>query len=162
MLLRLVLCVLLWPADYTGLVCVIFAWSLTASAVCPACTATRCCPVCLQRISRESAALLDRAGVDTAAEGDEEQIHMQQQQQQQLAAGVTDIAALSAMEQPLLGPAGSSQQQQQEDDEDEEELELSEDMAEMAELLQGITAANTVRERMEEALTTGGGGGQAK
>jgi hypothetical protein len=101
---------------------------------------------------------LDRAGIDTAAEGDEEQIHMQQQQQQ-LTAGVTDIAALSAVEQPLLGPAGSSQQQQQQQEAEEgEELELSEDMAEMADLLKGVSDATMFRERMEEALTTGGGG----
>ncbi|WIA11381.1 hypothetical protein OEZ85_011501 [Tetradesmus obliquus] len=113
-----------------------------------------------ERVSRESAALLDRAGIDTAAEEDEEQIRMQQQQ---LAAGtaaaaVTDVAALSAVDQPLLGAAGSSSQQQQQQDEDEEEAELSEDMAEMAALLKGVADANMFRERIEEALTTGGGG----
>jgi hypothetical protein len=118
-------------------------------------------PACLQRISRESAALLDRAGIDTAAEEDEEQIRMQQQR---LAAGtsesaVTDVTALSAVEQPLLGAAGSSQQQQQHAAEDEgEEVQLSEDMAEIADLLQGVTDASMFRERMEEALTTAGGG----
>jgi hypothetical protein len=87
-----------------------------------------------------------------------------QQQQQQLAAGVTDIAALSAVEQPLLGPAGSSQQQQQQQQQEADEgegLELSEDMAEMADLLKGVSDATMFRERMEEALTTGGGGEQA-
>ncbi|KAF6261647.1 hypothetical protein COO60DRAFT_743720 [Scenedesmus sp. NREL 46B-D3] len=111
-----------------------------------------------ERVSRESAALLDRAGIDTAAEDDDEQMRMQQQQQQQLAAAAaTDVAALSAVERPLLGPAGSSQQQQQ-DAEEGEEMELSEDMAEVADLLKGVSVGALFRERMEEALTTGGGG----
>jgi hypothetical protein len=83
-------------------------------------------------------------------------------QQQQLTAGpaVTDVAALSALDQPLLGAAGSSQQQQQAAEDEGEELELSEDMAEVADLLKGVTEANMLRERLEEALTTGGGGRQ--
>lgn len=114
----------------------------------------------------DRAALLEATGVDT---NDVEQEQQHEEQQQQLGAAelsaaattpVTDVQALSAVEQPLLGSAGQQQQEEAAADasaDEGEDEELDDDMAYIARLLKQGVELEDHKERMFNILTGAGG-----
>jgi hypothetical protein len=108
----------------------------------------------LQRLGRENAALLERAGIDDLGDLTTKDLNLQTMQQQQLpdAAGST-AAAVATPDVPsteIAVEALSVQDQQQQQEEDEEEL--PEDMRDFAEMLEGVVDWGNKQGKMAAAL----------
>jgi hypothetical protein len=114
----------------------------------------------MQRLGRENAALLERAGVDDI--GDLNLTAPQQQQQLpdvSTAAAVQSAAAADAPSTEVTVEALSvqevpyfQQQQQQQEEEEEEEEELPEDMQDMLNVLEGVVDWKDKQKKMTAAL----------
>jgi hypothetical protein len=112
----------------------------------------------LQRLGRENAALLERAGIDDLGDLTTKDLNLQaMQQQQQLlpdAAG-SAAAAVATPDVPsaeIAVEALSVQDQQQQQQREEEEEELPEEFRDFAEMLEGVVDWGNDQAKMAAAL----------
>jgi D-serine deaminase-like pyridoxal phosphate-dependent protein len=116
----------------------------------------------MQRLGRENAALLERAGVDDL--GDLNLTAPQQQQLHDTSASTAAAAANAPSTEALTVEALSVQevpysQQQQQQQSDEEEEELPEEMQDMLNMLEGVVEWKDKQTKMTAALEKLGKGG---
>lgn len=117
-----------------------------------------CAP--LQRLGRENAALLERAGIDDLGDLTTKDLNLQTMQQQLSdSAGSTAAAAVATPDVPsteiaveALSVQDQQQQQPQQEAEEEEEEELPEDLQDFAEILEGVVDWGNQQEKMVAAL----------
>lgn len=134
---------------------------LETHALTLACVCT--CLYCTQRLGRENAALLERAGVDDIGDLN---LTAPQQQLPDTSTSTAQSAAADAASTEVTLEALSVQevpffQQQQQDDDEEEEEELPEDMQDMLNVLEGVVDWKDKQKKMTAALEKLGKGSEA-